>query len=233
MRRGIGTLGSSLGIDHDHGVWKRVDRRLGRLLRSQQADCSRLAVLANCPGHRVERLAELSELVLRGRGHNLVEVALRDRSRPFRHGNDRLQDQPCQDPRRDDGQDDGNQQRRDHQAGRAGCVPKRFLVHLFHVPLVQKKHLVFQLPEVLELGKQSSKVDVGPVGCRGVVKVEIVGCKIEGTPVFGRQLVHELSFAGNRHVVLLDAELAIELLLGLVELFTCLLCPPAEGEHQP
>ena len=65
------------------------------------------------------------------------------------------------------------------------------------------------------------------------MKVEIVGCKIEVTPVFGRQLVHELLFAGNRDVVLLDAELAVELLLGLVELFACLLYPPAEGEHQP
>ena len=65
------------------------------------------------------------------------------------------------------------------------------------------------------------------------MKVEVVGGKIEVTPVFGRQLVHELLLAGDRDVVLLDAELAVEFLLGLVELFACLLCPPAEGEQQP
>ena len=69
------------------------------------------------------------------------------------------------------------------------------------------------------MGSNRRKVDIGPLGCRGVVKVEVVGGKIEVTPVFGRQLVHKLLLAGNRDVVLLDAELAVEFLFGLVELF--------------
>ncbi len=32
---------------------------------------------------------------------------------------------------------------------------KRLLVHLFHVPLVEQQHPVFQSPEVLELGKEA------------------------------------------------------------------------------
>ena len=134
-----------MGIDHDDRVGERIDRRLGRLLRPQQPHRARLAILANRAGHRVERLTELSQLVPRRRGHDLIEVSLGDRPGRLGHGHDRFQDRS------------GSRVRAETMARMtattsaaiisrvaAGRLPQRLLVHLLHVSLVDEQDLIFQ-----------------------------------------------------------------------------------------
>src|SRR5262249_15181369 len=65
-RRRVGHLDAAVGVDHQHRVGERIDRRLAGALCPQQPGRVGTAVIAQLGGHAVERLGELAQLVAGG-----------------------------------------------------------------------------------------------------------------------------------------------------------------------
>ena len=113
----VGHLHVLLRIDDEHGIGKRIDRRLAGLLGADQLRLVRLAELAELAGHRVEGPGQLAQLVVGSHGHELVEVARPERRGRFGHGADGIEDGADHAADEEDGQD--------HAEGDPARVPEQ------------------------------------------------------------------------------------------------------------
>ena len=61
----VGHLDAAARIDHQYRIGEGIDGRLAGALGAQQAGGVRLAIVAQLPGHEVERLGKVSDLIVR------------------------------------------------------------------------------------------------------------------------------------------------------------------------
>jgi hypothetical protein len=163
LGRGVGHLDPPLAVHHQDRVGEGVDAGLGGALGAEEAGVVGLAVVAQLPGHDVERLGQLAQLVV-GRGRDdLVQVPRADGLDRLRHRADRSEDRFGGPPGEPDGHKD---RRRQAESEPDQGVPRGLLgpaALLDHVVLVESADGSGHVFDVLERGQEAGRPEVSRV----------------------------------------------------------------------